>query len=125
MGENSLDNELEILLDEISSDTSLVMLLEDIWKKDSKMAKIFFAHKDQLFPPLVEEPFDFKLKYLFWSNFISSASHEPSVMATEIEATKAVRTHWIKKVDITFIESLKDFRDLTIYYLIRLIKASP
>lgn len=30
MGANSLGNELEILLDEISSDTSLVMLLEDI-----------------------------------------------------------------------------------------------
>lgn len=125
MDTNSLPNELEILLKEVHRDTYLMMLLEDIWKKDSKLAKIFFAHKNQLFPSFVEEPFDFKLKYLFWSNFISSASNGPSVMATEIEATKAIRTAWMKKADTPFIESINDIRDITIYYLIRLIRVSP
>jgi len=125
MDANSLANELEILLDEIYSDPSLMMLLKDIWEKDSKLAKIFFAHKDQLFPSLAEEEFDIKLKYLFWNNYISSVSFEPSVMAIEYEATKAVRKHWGKQIDITFIELLHDIRDVTIYYIIRLIKASP
>jgi len=124
MKSTSTATELTNLLELASNDPSLMMLLEDVWQENSVLAKIFFVNKSQLFPSFKEDEIEINLKYLFWDTYISSPSPEPSVMEIEYASSKVEQKH-SGKLESTMKEFATDFREVVIYYLIRIIKASP
>jgi len=119
-----MTTELTNLLELASNDPSLMMLLEEVWQENSTFAKIFFVNKGQLFPSVKEDEFEINLKYLFWDDYVSSPSPEPSVMRIEYESSKVGPKHSVKYESI-MKELAAVGGEIVIYYLIRFIKASP
>ena len=106
---------LRKLLEEIDKSNELTLFFRNLWKEDSIQAKLFFLHREQLFPS--EDKVIFP--YIFWSN-VQEGEDRRTVLdiATELEEIKGQQA-WKK---IGFEKLLSGTKDLFAYYAIRVIR---
>jgi len=106
---------LKELLNQIDKSNELTLFFKNLWKEDSIEARLFFLHREQLFPS--EDKVIFP--YIFWSN-IRKTKDRRSILdiATELEQIKGQQA-WSK---IGFKELANEMKDVFAYYAIKVIR---
>lgn len=105
---------LKKLLEEINKSNELTLFFTNLWKEDSTQARLFFLHREQLFP--FEDKFIFP--YLFWSNVREERERSILEITTELEEIKRQQV-WNK---LGFDKLLNGIKDLIAYWAIRVIR---
>jgi len=115
MGEVSLTEKLE----KVSQSPKLSLFFDEIWEEDSMLAKIFFAHREEIFPSIEEihQP----MPYLFWNNFSISTMREPSLIEIKMKLDQIE----LEKASLSPDEkALYDIRDLIFFYFVQFLRSS-
>ena len=108
-----VDN-LSKLLEEINKSNELTLFFTNLWKEDSTQARLFFLHREQLFP------FEEKviIPYIFWSNVQEEREKSILDITTELEEIKRQQA-W-KKLGLEKL--LEGIKDLIAYGAIKVIR---
>ena len=106
---------LKELLGQIDKSNELTLFFKNLWKEDSIEARLFFLHREQLFPSEDEVI----LPYIFWSS-VREIKDVRSILdiATELEGIKGQQA-WSK---IGFEELASEMKDVFAYYAIKVIR---
>ena len=102
------------LLEEIKKSSELTLFFTNLWKKDSTQARLFFLHREQLFP------FEEKviIPYIFWSNVQGERERSILDITTDLEEIKRQQA-WNK----LGLEKLSEgIKDLIAYGAIKVIR---
>lgn len=105
---------LKELLEEINKSNELTLFFTNLWKEYSTQARLFFLHREQLFP------FEEKLiiPYIFWSNVQEERERSILDITTELEEIKRQQA-WSK---LGFEKLLDGIKDLIAYGAIKVIR---
>ena len=98
---------LKKLLEEINKSNELTLFFTNLWKEDSTQARLFFFHREQLFP------FEEKviIPYIFWSKVQEERERSILDITTELEEIKRQQA-WSK---LGFEKLLNGIKDLIAY----------
>jgi hypothetical protein len=106
---------LKELLEEINKSNELTLFFTNLWKEDLAQARLFFLHREQLFP------FEEKviIPYIFWSN-VKEEKEKRNILdiTTELEEIKRQQA-WNK---LGFERLLNGIKDLIAYGAIKVIR---
>jgi len=106
---------LKKLLEDINKSNELTLLFANLWKEDSTQARLFFLHREQLFP------FEEKviIPYIFWSN-VQEEKEKRSILdiTTQLEEIKRQQA-WNK---LGFEKLWNGIKDLIAYGAIKVIR---
>jgi hypothetical protein len=107
--------DLKKLLDEIGKSNELTLFFKNLWKENSTQAKLFFLHREQLFP-YEEKVF---IPYIFWSN-IQEEMEGRSILdiVTELGEIK-MQQSWDT---LGFEKLLNGIKDLIAYFALKVIR---
>ena len=105
---------LKKLLEEINKSNELTLFFTNLWKEDSTQARLFFLHREQLFP------FEEKviIPYIFWSKVQEERERSILDITTELEEIKRQQA-WRK---LGFEKLLNGIKDLIAYGAIKVIR---
>jgi len=107
---------LKSLLKEINKSNELNLFFANLWKESSIQARLFFLHREQLFP------FEEKviIPYIFWSNAQKEREERKSMLdiTMELEEIKRQQT-WNK---LGFEKLTNEIKDLIAYVAMRVIR---
>ena len=118
-------------IENIKNNSGLDLFFEYLWEKNSIFAKIFFAHREEIFPKVSESSQRISPMYLFWSNLLNQneESFKEIITAMKLrdkEAKIESKELALKILSSVGIEEINwhgvDLRDLIIYYLIRFVR---
>jgi len=106
---------LKELLEEINKSNELTLFFTNLWKEGSTQARLFFLHREQLFP--YEEKVI--IPYIFWSD-VQEEKERPSILdiTTQLEEIKKQQA-WNK---LGFEKLLNGIKDLFAYGAIKVIR---
>ena len=105
---------LKNLLGKINKSNELTLFFTNLWKEDSTQARLFFLHREQLFP--YEEKVI--VPYIFWSDVQEEKERSILDITTELEEIKRQQA-WSK---LGFERLLKGIKDLIAYGAIKVIR---
>lgn len=106
--------DLKKLLEEIDKSNELALFFTNLWKQDSTQARLFFLHREQLFPSEGK----IILLYIFWSNVQEERERSILDITTELEEIKRQQA-WSK---LGFEKLLNGVKDLIAYGAIKVIR---
>jgi len=106
--------DLKKLLEEINKSNELTLFFTNLWKEDSTQARLFFLHREQLFP--YEEKVI--VPYIFWSNVQEERERSVLDITTELEEIKRQQA-WSR---LGFEKLLNGIKDLIAYGAIKVIR---
>jgi len=109
-----MGEKLKKLLEEINKSNELTLFFVNLWKEDSTQARLFFLHREQLFP--LEEKVI--IPYIFWSNVREEEGRSILDITTKLEEIKRQQA-WNK---LGFEKLLSGIKDLIAYGAIKVIR---
>lgn len=113
---------LERLLQSVSRSDALTVFFERLWDANRPYWRLFFAHLDILLPPMPIE--NAKFPFISWVSPNYSARMEKPLESTAALST-AKRDVLVHNFDIFRTELAERLRDLTIFYLMKFVRANP
>ena len=105
---------LKKMLEEINKSNELILFFMNLWKENSPQARLFFLHREQLFP--VEEKVI--IPYIFWSNVQEEKERSILDITTELEEIRRQQAY----SKLGFEELLNTIKDLIAYGAIKVIR---
>lgn len=102
----------------VSDSPELTVFFKRIWEKNSKLAKMFMLHREELF--LCEK--NFTLPLLFWSNVLNFEGRPTSLIKVAAELGEARREQAVSKLG--FEDIFSTLRDMLAYGVIKVIRAN-
>lgn len=106
---------LKKLLEEIKKSNELTLFFTNLWKEDSTQARLFFLHREQLFP--YEEKVI--IPYVFWSN-VQEEKERRSILDITTELEEIKRQQAYNKLG--FEKLFNGIKDLIAYVAIKVIR---
>ncbi len=111
---------LTMVLNDIKRNAELSWFFKHLWVPDLTLAKLFFAHRAQLFPT----EGSVSLPLLFWDN-LEADQLQPSdiaVVKTAAELGAIKSNQWYTMIQKIFKNLFGAFKDLVLYFLIEFIR---
>jgi len=102
-------------LEKIDKSNELTVFFTNLWKEDLALGRLFFLHREQLFPSEDKTI----IPYIFWSN-AQEENEKPSILdiITQLEETK-MQQAWTK---LGFGELLNENKDLFAFAAMKIIR---
>ncbi len=109
---------LKNLLKEIEKSNELTFFFKDLWSEHSSLSRLFFLHREQLFPVGNK----IVLPYLFWSTAKEEDEGKTGVLyifeeLEEIKRKKALNT-------LEFKDFIHDMKDFFAYYVLKVMRVN-